>query len=505
MLVLTAEEMYDIDHYTKEVVGYKYLLMENAGRAVCEKVYSKVKRTDQILVFAGTGNNGGDGFVIARTLLNEAYHVTVAQVGSDEKMTEETFFHKQLFLNCGGTIVSVAEESRVRELVHDHEIVIDALLGIGCKGMLREPLAAIVSQLNASASFVISVDVPTGLPSDEGEAEFLSVQADETVIIGAPKLSVFLEDTAPYYGEWDVVSIGHPLKAFEKYTRRHAITAESFQASMPRRELHAHKGTHGRGLVIGGSDQMPGSLAMAVRASLRAGAGLLTAATTEKVIDRTAVYHPEATYITLSDTHGFISAQHLPSLEKYDAIAIGIGMGRNQETRDFFKQIIDRIDCPLVIDADGLAYLKPHLQKIRTKNEPIIMTPHPGEMAALLDMSVTDLMQAPFHYSRQFAMQHHLYVVLKGQYTIITSPAGDQAVNMTGNPGLAKGGSGDVLTGIILAMVMQNMSVFEALCNACFIHGMSADLLVKEKHSQYDLTATDVIEGLGSVFRTFLH
>jgi len=497
--------MYDIDHFTKEEIGFKNLLMENAGRAVCEKIYSKSTRTDKLLIFVGTGNNGGDGFVIARTLLNQKYHVTVLQTGSDEKMTEETLFHKQLFLNCGGTVIPIGGGIDVKRIITSHDIVVDAMLGIGAKGRLREPLASIVSLVNEFAKYIISVDIPTGLPSDEGEGDFLSVKADYTVVIGAPKISTFLEHTAPYYGKWDTVSIGYPPKAFEKFVRRHVYTAGNFETNMPRRKANSHKGSHGKGLIIGGSDDMPGSLAMTVKASLKAGAGLIKAATTEKVINRIAAFTPEATYTTLSDVNGLISTEHFPSLKGYDAIAMGIGMGRGEETSVFLKTVIDQALCPIVIDADGLFHLKSHIEELAQIKQPIIITPHPGEMARLLGIPVSKLMESPFNYSLQFAKTHHIYVVLKGRFTIITTPYGEQAVNITGNPGLAKGGSGDVLTGIILAMVMQEMSIFHALCNACFIHGMSADLQVKEKHSHYDLTATDVMDGLSKVFRAFLH
>src|SRR5699024_8124911 len=214
---------------------------------------------------------------------------------------------------------------------------------------------------------------------------------------------------------------------------------------------------------------------------------------------------PEATYTTLSDVNGFISTEHIPSLKEYDAIAMGIGMGREEETSVFLKTVIDQALCPIVIDADGLFHLKSHIEELAQIKQPIIITPHPGEMARLLGIPVSKLMESPFNYSLQFAKTHHSDVVLTGRFTMITTAYGERAVNISGNRGLARGGGGDVLTGIILAMVMQEMSIFHALCNACFLPGMSADLQVKEKHSHYDLTATDVMDGLSKVFRAFLH
>lgn len=505
MFIVTAKEMYDIDRYTKQKLGFKNLLMENAGRAVCEKIYTQITKTDKIIVFSGTGNNGGDGYVVARTLINEGFQVTVVQVGQDEKMAEETYFHKQLFLNCDGSIIQCNEETNVSELVSKHDILVDALLGIGVKGRLREPIRTIVSKINQAARHVISVDLPSGLPADEEGTEFTSIKADYTIMIGAAKVSAFLQHTAPYYGKWDVVSIGYPEKAFKTYVSRRLAGSEKFKTSMPKRLFDAYKGNHGKGLVIGGSNNMPGAFSMTVRAAIKSGSGLLTAATTEKVIDRMAAVSPEAMYLTLAEQDGFISSESQLSLGGYDAIAFGIGMGREEGTRLFLYRVLRESECSLIIDADGLTHIKPYLDVIRQKTQPIIMTPHFGEMANLMDVSIKELIKKPFYYSFKFARDYQVYVVLKGRYTIITSPSGKQAVNRTGNPGLAKGGSGDVLTGITLTMVMQqDMDIFDALCNACFIHGASADIQVEEAHSTYDLTAADVIAGLSKAYRTFL-
>lgn len=505
MFIVTADEMYAIDHYTKDAIGFNNLLMENAGRAVCEKLYRQLKTSDHIIVFVGTGNNGGDGYVIARTLMNQHYDVTVAQIGSDDRLTDETAFHQQLYMNCGGAVVHVTEKTELELLFMNHDVVIDAMVGIGVKGRLREPLASIVTQMNQLARHIISIDIPSGLPSDEDDASVVSVKANETIVIGAPKLSAFLSRFAPYYGTWDVVSIGYPPMVFEKFATRYVSTKAHFKTTMPRRQLDSHKGDHGRGLVIGGSDDMPGALSMTTRAALTAGSGLITAATTEKVIDRMALGSPETMYLTLLDEDGYISAANHLSLDEYDGIALGIGMGRQDDTKQFIRRIIDQANCPLVIDADGLFHAKSYLQNIKNRHHPTIITPHPGEMAHLLNITIGELMAFPFRYSLEFAKTYHVYVILKGRFTIITTPGGKQAVNVTGNPGLAKGGSGDVLTGIVLAMVMQGVSVFDALRHACLVHGMSADLQVKDVHSEYDLTATDVIDGIRKVYRTFFN
>lgn len=383
-------------------------------------------------------------------------------------------------MNCGGSIIQAKQARDISELISHADLIIDAMVGIGIKGVLREPVSTIVTMINEGPAHVVSVDIPSGLPAEEGEDNFKSVQADYTVIIGAPKMSAFLQHTAPYYGKWEVVSIGIPMQVFQKHADKQMVTAQQFQKTIPKRNKYSHKGSHGRGMIVGGSTEMPGSLSLSVRAALRAGAGLITAGTHSKVFNTIASQCMEATYLSIPETNGFLVYEHPIPVENYDAIALGMGMGRYKETEALVNEVMSRANCPLVIDADGLYHLKNNLAMLGNRiNTPTILTPHPGEMAMLLNISVEALLAAPFQHALAFAEKYHVYVILKGAYTIITTPDGEQAVSAVGNPGLAKGGSGDVLTGIVLAMVMQDQPIFQALCNACFVHGTSANLLVE--------------------------
>ncbi len=497
--------MYDMDRYTVEEMGLDArILMENAGRAVCYELTKIITKKDRICVMVGGGNNGGDGFVIARTLKNKNYHVTVIQVVPDEKITGDVQYNKTLFLNCGGSVVVTTEASDISKIATNSDVIIDAMIGIGVHDKLREPTATIVSIINEFAPRIISVDIPTGLPADEGITGFSAIQADYTIIIEAPKMSLYLQHTAAFYGKWKVVSIGIPANAIEETPARLIWDQHQFQQTMPKRGLYAHKGDHGKGLAIGGSKEMPGSIAMTAKAALRTGAGLLTVGTTESVIPTIASTCVEATYLALSrNKESDLMTMSIP-FDKYDAIVIGMGLGREKRAEQLVQNVLTEANYPVIIDADGLYHAKFAHTKLTKRLYPTIMTPHPGEMAMLLDVSVAELLEKPFYYSTKFARDHQVYLVLKGKNTIITAPGGQQAVNTTGNQGLAKGGSGDVLSGIILAMVMQHKSIFQALCNACFVHGMAADLLVTDNHSYYDLMATDVIEGIPAVYRTFL-
>ncbi|MEN1970551.1 NAD(P)H-hydrate dehydratase [Lentibacillus sp. N15] len=496
MYIVTAKEMYEMDRFTMQEIGLdERLLMENAGRAVACKVMEKIQKHDRMVVLVGAGNNGGDGFVIARTLLNQSYDVTVIQIVPDEKITGEAFYHKQLFVNTGGYILVEDDKKEMVSRIRPFDVIIDAMIGIGVHDQLREPVRTIVAAMNESKACVISVDIPTGLPADEGITNFTAVQADYTVVIEAGKMSLFLQHTAPYYGKWDVVSIGIPVNKLADKWKRNTWEPSCFQQTMPIRDPYAHKGSHGKGLAIGGSKLMPGSIAMTAKAALRAGAGLLTIGTTEDTIASIAPTCVEATYLITNNAS--------ISMDRYDAVAIGMGLGRDHAAETLVKQAL-QADVPIIIDADGLFHTKANQSLLSERVQPTIVTPHPGEMAMLLEISIAELLAKPFYYAQEFASRHQIYVVLKGKHTIITAPSGQQAVNQTGNQGLAKGGSGDVLSGIILAMLMQHENTFQALCNACFIHGAAADIQVQESHSHYDLVAIDVIAGIPAVYRTFL-
>ncbi|WP_010529406.1 bifunctional ADP-dependent NAD(P)H-hydrate dehydratase/NAD(P)H-hydrate epimerase [Lentibacillus jeotgali] len=504
MYIVTAEEMYDMDHGAIHDIGIDgRMLMENAGRAMADRIETRIGKTDRIRILAGSGSNGGYGFVIARTLLNKGYEAVVVQVVPNEKVTGDALLHKNLFIRCGGNVRVTRQPSEIEVILKEADVIIDAILGIGTKGMLREPLDEIVPIMNELAAYIISADIPSGLPADEGMEDFQAVQADETVVAEYPKMSVFLESTSAYYGEWSAVSIGLPKHMPANQVQRRIWMPEDFQATMPERKCNAHKGNHGRGLVIGGSAEMPGSIAMTSNAALRTGAGLMTVATPKNVIPVVASHCMEATYLTLEDTGGFLNGQTAIPFDHFDATVLGMGMGRHEEAGELTEQAVET-QCPLIVDADGLHHLKPLLERLKDRSGPVVLTPHPGEMAMLLDTSVPELLKTPFAYTKMFAEKYQVYVVLKGMSTIITTPEGMQTVSTAGNQGLAKGGSGDVLSGIMLAMIMQPQTVSDALCNACFVHGKAAELLTEESHSAYDLMASDVIRGITDVYRTFL-
>lgn len=501
MFIVTAKEMYDIDRHTMKEIGLPgHVLMENAGREIFRNIISLFERTERITVFVGAGNNGGDGFVIARYLMEHDYNVRVFQVVPDELIQGDALLHKKIYLNSNGEIFSLIDHG-VEEIIKNSDVIIDSLLGIGKKGALREPYQDVIKRINESDARVISVDIPSGLPADEGVPFTVAVQADYTFIVGAMKMTAVLPDTASYYGEWKVVEIGFSKRTMEKYTTRRLYGSDQFQATLPRRRAYAHKGDHGKGFIIGGSARMPGAITMATEAALVAGAGLVTAGTLQEIIPIIASRIPEAMFKILKEEDGLLVWDNHLDVSAYDAIAAGVGMGRSKQGEELIKQVLKAATCPVLVDADGLYHLSNLLPILKSRDAVTIVTPHAGEMARLLELRVEETLTSPFQHTKDFAEDYGVYVVLKGKYTIITSPDGKQMVDATGNPGLAKGGSGDVLTGIMLAMILQNQTIFSAICNACHLHGTSADLAVQHKHSVYDLTATDIIAWIREVYR----
>ena len=503
MNIVTAKEMYEIDRVAMEEKGlHGIVLMENAGRAIAEKVKTHASKQDRILVLVGSGSNGGDGFVVARTLSNQGYQVEVVQLVADDKIKGDALYHKKVYEQYGN-LITPFRASCVLTNISKATIIVDAMLGIGIKGQLRPPFKEVINAVNHAPGMTIAVDIPSGVPAETNHDFDVAVKADYTYVVEMPKLSAFTPAYAQFYGRWNIVSIGLPLDASPHELIRRTWEADDVQATLPKRERSAHKGSHGKGLIIGGSSLMPGSIAMTAKAALRSGVGLLTVATVGSAIPSIAAQCSETTFMHLADEDGWIKIDQEIDMDSYDAIAIGMGMGRDSNTSNYTKNVLRQAELPVIVDADGLHHVKGDLDILQKRSSPTILTPHPGEMAMLLDCSIATILENPFDIAKKFAEKYQVYLVLKGAYTIVTDPSGNQWVNTTGNPGLAKGGSGDVLSGITLAMVLQPQSISEALVNSCYLLGKSADLLVKECHSTYDLIASDVIEGLPSVFRTF--
>lgn len=500
--VVTANEMYEIDRFTMDEIGLPgVLLMENAGQAFVQKALNFFDKSQKIAVLIGTGNNGGDGFVVARVLKSLGFDADAYLVVEEGKVKGDALFHFNAFRNSGYEIMPLRELNGLQQ----YDVIIDAMLGIGIKGEIKSPYREIITACNELNNFKISVDIPSGVPADGSQSFNLAFKADVTITLQHPKLSAFIYPARGFYGKLVVVPIGIPPKATQAVVKldRKCWTEHEVNQTLTNRSPSSHKGTHGKGLVIGGSLPMTGAPVMTTRAVLRAGGGLTTLAIPDAIHSIVASQIVEAMFSPWKAVNGHFSGELGTDVSRFDAVAFGPGVGRENGGEKILSTLLDNVKAPLIVDADGLFYLAKLKEKLKQRSHPTIITPHTGEFARLTGYLPTEIENNRFELSRQFAMEYGVYIVLKGPYSIVTTPTGSQFVNTSGNAALAKGGTGDVLTGIMLAFVMNHSNLQEAVSNAVFVHGRAADLLVADHHSMHDVIATDVIEALPSVFRTF--
>lgn len=501
---LTAAQMREAEQSAEAKHGMPSgLLMENAGRGLAEVARSVAGEGGRFAVLCGPGNNGGDGFVAARFLRESGARVAVALVGDAAKLTPEARRNVTALLGYGVTVVAV---DALPELGRG-DVVVDALFGTGLSrapaGPFAEAIARIARWREAGAK-VVAADVPSGLQSDTGEAFEPCVVADVTVSFGFLKRGQVLEPGASLCGELRRVDIGMGDAAARDITGPELLLVEESDARgvLPVRRQDSHKGTYGHVLVVAGSRGKSGAAAMVARSALRSGAGLVTVATRGDVLDVVLGYAPEVMGIPL-DASGPLGPADLEAVvaaaEKKDALVIGPGIPRGPETTAFLGELLARIDCPAVLDADALNAVSEDLSVLRRAKAPLLLTPHPGEMSRLSGKSTKEVQAHRVMLAREFAMAHGVTLVLKGARTLIAHSDGSVYVNPTGNPGMATGGSGDVLSGVCGALLAQGLRLPEAAWTAVYAHGLAGDLAAR-KRGMMGLVATDIIKGLCDVW-----
>src|SRR5579883_1890294 len=512
MKILTADEMRACDQATSEQFGVPSLtLMENAGQAVACFVLREFPHARHITVLCGKGNNGGDGFVAARALSQAGRKVKVLLLGfaADLKGDAAAMFEQMEIAPALAPDEAALASEQVSELLQHADLFLDAVVGTGFKPPLRGVAAALRNRINALTTPVIAVDIPSGWDSDSREYQVEGAyRADAVVTFTAPKLAHVCGNLTNSASKPIIVApIGSPDEAIQ--SRLQLTWAGSYKklAEAPR-PAESNKGRHGHVLVIAGSYGKSGAAAMASLAALRAGAGLVTAAVPQPILDSVARIAPELMTIPLrAGGHGEISSSNLDRdtldelLDKKTVIAIGPGIGQSPETEKFLLGLLEKTELPIVLDADALNILAQHKDQINGRDRTLVLTPHPGEMARLAGISIREVQADRENLARQFATEHRVTLVLKGWRTLIAHPDGSVALNTTGNPGMAKGGSGDILTGIVAAMLAQYPHLAgDAVNAAVYIHGLAADFALHEQ-DEHTLLATDTIAHLSSAFR----
>ncbi|WP_062197256.1 bifunctional ADP-dependent NAD(P)H-hydrate dehydratase/NAD(P)H-hydrate epimerase [Massilibacterium senegalense] len=495
MQIVTAEEMYAIDGYTMEEIGiHGPMLMENAGQSLVFHLLSYLKKEASIMVVIGMGNNGGDGFVVSRQLQTLGYSVDTWVMAPLEKLKGDALFHYHIYTRSGYTLYALEKEGMIafEQALANHSFVIDAMLGIGVSGEIRSPYKEIIPLLNQAKAKVYAIDTPSGISANSGNVE-MAVKATMTFTIQCYKRSAFLYPARDFYGQVIVCPIGIPEKAeYDKASACFLWDNERVQATLPTRQAYSHKGTYGKVLVVGGSNRMSGAVMMTTKSVLKAGAGLTTVAVPASIRPVLASHITEAMFIEAKEEKGYFAQELDVSFELFDTIVAGPGMGRESGCEKVVKQLL-AIDRPLVLDADALFFVATQKEVLKMRQSPTVLTPHTGEMARLTGYDVSYINEHRFEVAKEFATTYQTYVLLKGPYTIVATPTGQLFVNPTGNAALAKGGSGDVLSGIIAAFLHQHEHVQHALSNACYLHGSVADDLVQLGYSPLSVVASDII------------
>ncbi|HLG59448.1 MAG TPA: NAD(P)H-hydrate dehydratase [Vicinamibacterales bacterium] len=515
MRILNAAQMRDADRHTIEEIGIPSLvLMENAGRQVVAAIEAAYEsRLDgRVAVLCGRGNNGGDGFVVARTLLQRGIDTSVFVIGSLIDVRGDARTNLDILGRLGVTVVEVNDEQAWE--LHFSEIarcslIVDAIFGTGLRSPVAGMMETVIADVNASEIPVVSVDLPSGMSADTPHLVGDCIDASLTVTLAAPKLPLVLPPGEAYAGDVVIADIGIPHDVIEGLEGPHVelLTPEQLRGLVAPRAADSHKGDFGRLTLVAGSTGKTGAAYLAAVGALRSGAGLVTVATPKSCLHTIASMGPA--YMTADlpeDDAGLVIADGVDRVLEltHDVVACGPGLGRSRGVAEFVRALIDRATCPLVLDADAITVLADDPGRLTGSEErDVIITPHPGEMARLIGASIADVQANRIEVAGNFATTHRVYVVLKGHRTVIATPDGHIFINPTGNPGMATGGTGDVLTGMIAAWLAQLLDA-EAACRlAVFLHGAAGDL-AEAREGQAAMMATDLLEHLGEALASLL-
>lgn len=507
MYLVTADQMRKVDQKAVNEFGIpEMVLMENAGRAVVEFLKDTFEdlQKKEVTILAGTGNNGGDGLVIARYLHGLGVSVKVFLM-VDRELSPSAKMNFNILSKLPVKVYPLDSENSMHLLkvtLNYSDILIDAVLGTGISRNVSGKIEQIIDIANRRSCTKVAVDIPSGLNSLTGEIWGRCLKADYTVTLAQPKRGLYLNKGLRYCGEVVVKDIGIPKELYEGMDLNcQVIEADCLAPLREPRNRASHKGTYGHLLIAGGSMGMSGAVTMASRAALRSGVGLVTCAVPEAIQMQVAVNVPEAMVQPISGGKNFSVAggSEIRELSRNKkAVVIGPGMGVSEETGTIILDLLHSAKCPVVIDADGLSSSSVWLNRIPDITNPVILTPHPGEMAQLTGLETGFIQDNRLEVAGDFAQKHGVWLVLKGANTIIATPDGKLYMNIIDSPALAVAGSGDVLAGILGAFLAQGMSPDDACCRAVCLHGMVGRSVAHEV-GEICSKAGDIIEGISTI------
>ena len=502
MKILSSPQLKELDKYTIVHEPIPSIdLMERAAHALTEAIIRRWDTTFKMVVFAGPGNNGGDALAVARMLSRKGYHVEVYLFNTKEKLSEECETNLNRLKTCGSIYFTEVTTQFDPPTLTEKHLIIDGLFGSGLNKPLNGGFAAVVKYITASKSPVVAIDIPSGLMGEDNTYNIRQhiVHADVTLSIQLPKLSFLFPENEDIVGEWELLDIGLKQTFIDSAPSTYSIMEEKEirQLIKPRKRF-SHKGTFGHGLLIAGSYGMAGASILAAKACLRSGVGLLTVHTPIHNHDLLQTTVPEA--IVQTDIHERYFAQPT-DLNRYKAVAIGPGLGQEEDTALAMMEQIRGSHIPIILDADAINILSTHRNWLSRLPKRCILTPHLGELERLTGKCMDTYERLT--KVKELASYLQSYIIVKGAWTTIVTPEGHYHFNPTGNPGMATGGSGDVLTGILLGLLSQGYSREEACKLGVYIHGLAGDIAAEE-WSEIGMTAHDIVTSLPAAWKKLL-
>jgi hydroxyethylthiazole kinase-like uncharacterized protein yjeF len=512
MKVLTSAEMREIDRKTIEDVGIPGpVLMENAGIRVTRAILERFPEaaSERIVIIAGKGNNGGDGLVVARHLSGWGAMPKVILLGSKAELRGDAALNFGIAERMGLDIAESPTSEAWKKLcpvLFRASVVVDAIFGTGLQKPAGGLYAEAIEDINRAAGFKVAVDIPSGLSSDTSLLIGPAVKADLTIALAAPKIPHVLPPAEEYVGVLEVVEIGIPNAMFEdEGLKLSFMRHEDVRPCLKKRKKDTHKGTYGHLFILSGSRGKAGAAALAGRAALRMGAGLVTVGTPEGCLPAIARPTPELMIEPLPQTAEGTLAEEagdriLELVKGKDAVLVGPGLSTHPSTTRLVLGLLPRLRVPIVIDADGLNIVAGNIEALGRLRAPAVLTPHPGEFSRLMGIPTRDILDRRLELAADFAATRGVVLVLKGYRTLTANPDRRVFINSTGNPGMASGGSGDVLSGIIAALVIQEKDLFEATAAAVYVHGLSGDIGAS-RLGERPLIAGDLIRYLPAAVR----
>lgn len=510
--VATIDQMRECDRYTIEELKLPGLvLMENASRAATSEAIEMLDDDPagkMVQIFCGKGNNGGDGFAIARHLQNLGAEIELFLIGKTEDLKGDALFNCELFEELDGFVVEVESEEDFVVREDDPDLVIDALLGTGFTGQVSGLYAEAIKIINSTCAPVLAIDIPSGVEGGTGAAAEPAVHADITITFGLLKPGLLLPPGCECCGRVVIADIGIPPQVVDRQKiNQFRPTDEDVGLLLPQRHPADHKGDAGHVFIIAGSPGMTGAATLAAEASMRSGAGLTVVGIPHSLNSIIETKLTESMTLPLPENECGCLCENainlcIEKLEWADVVVFGPGVGRDSDTAAFLARLLEKMDKPLIIDADGLNLLAENPKLIKKLPSNTVLTPHPGEFSRLTGLSTSAIKVDSVELARKWSKKWGVTLILKGAPSLTAIPDGKVIINSTGNAGMATGGSGDVLTGLIASLVAQGLDTANAAWVGCYLHSAAGDLAAKEL-GQHGMVAGDIVTALPKVIRDF--